>query len=995
MYENNTYRVRENLLRILNKVSYLRGLFILRGVLFILLSGTAIILSTFLIQNYLDLPPLSIRNTIFYLLVVLILSIVGLLSFCILFYSGRRLFKVLKPYDVFLYSHLLAGYELFYSNKKEISPELYDTYLVKVISELNSSDVKSHLFRQNIKRWITGLTIFNLILIILSAFQYRDFAKAYRGRNPQKVEPAGIIIDVGKIRKEFFYPSYSNLSSVTRYDDKRVIEALKGTVVRITVENRVDAEKGYLIAGNSRQEMNREGGRFKAELNISENCQMRMDFFKRSIKYSSNDFRIKAIPDENPEIFLTGPEPVLRGSIEASVDRKIQLSYSAVDDYGVKAVYIVVSFADGKEKSFKIKDIVPPNTESSSDYVWDYSELSRYIQGELIFALEAEDNDTVSGPKRNRTRFYKIMLPKSSESFIQEISLLKGIRSGMLSLLSLDLTYTDLLGYIKERNEARISNDIFGNIDRYLEGRDKKGASYRELSRMKIELNHFHDTITLIIKQFRKRNESNPPNVLSGLIEQETKALEKNILIVQELIDEVVYNSLSRLSKEISSLRDELKTLINRYEETKDEELRLKIMAVISLLEARMKEYREIQSELAKSFSDVNINKRALQNLSQNSEDISKSLSQLRDRLSQDEMAKFKEMLSKLDSDVSDMENDFSNMLSNLSSEKYKELMDSLKGISTDIESVMNEERKVSSELSKMEGDIKRRQYDSINRELDNRLIEIISLIEELKSDISKNAYMVKKNSKEMREYETLVEAQSLLSEVAGNLKERQIFDALTVANQVVSKLEWIRTISMHFSSNKEYQGASAMFYEKGVKIRDKIKDIVESSKPSISPDERKRLSELLQKQENLSKKTSELSKRLQSLNSEFGNSFDKLTGNVVGAEGAMQQAVSSIGSKNIPLARSNADESISRLDDALKEIDKMKSRRTKMLSQSEDGEGEGRRERFKTADVKLPKKEDFKPDAKMRDEIIKALKEEDIKGFEDSIKRYYEEILR
>jgi len=995
MSEGDSYRLREGLLRILDRVSYFRNLFILRGILFLFLTDIAVILSTFLILNYLDFSPLLIKNTILGLLILSFVSIVGFLLFAFIYFSGKNIFRVVKPYDVFLYSHLLGGYELFHSNIREYSKEFFNVYITRVASEVYSFDIRSHLFRGKIRRWISGLVVINLAFILLSCFQYREFMKAYYGRSVKKVEPAGIIIDVGKVRKDFFFPSYSNLQSITRYDDRRVIEALKGTVVRITVENRIDAEKAYLIVGNVRQDMSRDGRTFKGELNVSENCQMRMDFFKRSIKYSSNDFRIKVIPDENPEIFLTGPEPLLRGSMDATADRKIQLSYSAVDDYGVKAIYIVVSFADGKEKSFKIRDVVPSLTETSGDYVWDYSELSRYIQGDLMFAIEAEDNDTVSGPKRNRTRFYKILLPKSSQSFIKEIGSLKAIRSGMLRLLSLDLTYSDLEHYVRERNEARISSEIFENMDRFLVERDKKEALYKELARMKAELGHFHNTITSVIKQYRRRNEGSPPSILKDLIEQETISLEKNILILQELIEDVVYNSLSRLSKEISGLRDELKSLVNKYEETKDEELRLRIIAVMSLLEERIKEYREMEGELAKTFSDVNINKKALDNLSQSAGDIARSLSKLKEKLSQDDLGAFKERLSELDRMVSDMEGGFSSMLSNLSTEKYKELMDSLKGIAADIEEIINEERKVSSELAGMEGDIRRRQYDAISKELNRRIEEIIALIENLKSDISKNAHIVKKNTRNMREYETLVESQSLLTEIESLLKARQIFDSLSVANQVVSKLEWIKSVSMYFSNSKEYQIVSEDFYTKGQRIRDKIKEIIDSTRASLSQEEKKRLSDLLKRQDGISKRTSDLLKNLQRLNSEFGSAFDKLTSSVMGAEGAMRQASVSMGNRNIPLARSNADESISRLDEAMKEISKMKSRRTRMLSSSEDGEGEGRRERIRTADVQLPKKEDFKPDEKMRDEIIRALKEEDIKGFEDSIKRYYEEILK
>ncbi len=993
LYEQENKRYLFN--RIYSKLSIFRNLYVFRNLVIILLSLIGGFFAFFLLIDFLEF---SHTKAILFLKFFIAFSFLVLLIYIfavLIYFSGKRLYRIIKPYNIELYSRLLGVYELIFEKNDNYSRALIEDYTRRAEELISNIRLGRYLFPGRIKRIGISLIICLLILITISAFEYKGIKRIFSSVKTGTVKRAGVFIDVGKIKKEIFFPSYTNLESIIKYDDRRTIEAIKGSLVRIYVENKIGADYAQMILDNTNQNMKKEGLYFVGELNIVEDGFVRIDFSKRDLRYSSQDFKIKAIRDENPEIYLSGPEELLRGSISAKTDRKVSLSFSAIDDFGVSRINIVVSFADGKEKSFKIQDLVPPQKEMSGEYLWDYSELIRYVQGEIMFALEAEDNDTISGPKRNRTRFYKIQVPSSSENFTKDVSALKGLRGEMLHILALDLTYKDLYSYASQREKTGISQEALKNIEEFLNRRGKKDSIYREIQRVKIELNHFSSIILATVKRVIKQKGERPLAQLSSLISEETHMLERNVLVIQDIIDEVVYLVLSLLSSEISEIKNELKSLMNKYDETGDEELRVKITAVLSFLEKRIKEYRDIQSELFRTFSDVNINKAALKNLSQNTEALSKSIDKLKENLSRDELAEFRERLSELDNMISGMENDFSKMLMSLGSEKYKELMDSLNNLSGDIEKILNDERKVSTGLSRLEADIKKRYYDTIKSLLEKRLREIIELIERLNSDISKNAHIIKKKTRDMREYETAIEAQSLLNQMAELLKNQQIFDTLLIANQLVARMEWIKNIATMFNEDMDYKKMAENYYERSVDIRKRIKDIIGGSDQSLSKQEKKDLEQLLSSQERLASEMESVKTRSNKLLSEFGGNFQKLNDNINSANESMRLSSSSMKSKDVPLARTNADESISRLDDALKEISKMQSRRSKMLSQDEDGEGQQGIKRFKTAEVKLPKKEDFKPKEKLREEILKALKDEDIKGYEEYIRKYYEEILK
>ncbi|MCX7943777.1 MAG: hypothetical protein N2746_04645 [Deltaproteobacteria bacterium] len=996
MYYCDSDKLKLTLISITHRLKKLRNLLILRNSLFLLLFlklTLQVILLSLISLEYPQNYTYNLLLTYYVTGSILILAIY--IMGTIIYYSGRRLFSVIRPYNEGLYSHLLGIYELFISYNKNYSLELITDYAQKTNKSLMAVDESRLVFTQNTKKLLGLFTLVVLSLAFLLGLNHSDLKKAFLVKKEQPVERPGILIDLGKIKKEFFFPSYTGQDKVVRYDDKRVLEGVKGTVVKIKIENKIKADHAKIVLNNITIDMKKNESYFDGEIGLNENGLLRFDLFKKKVKYSSLEYRIRVLPDESPEIYLSGPEDILRGSSLSKADRKINLSYTAIDDYGVSKINIVVSFSDGKEKSFKIKEIIPPQKEVNGEYLWDYSELSRYVNNELLFALEAVDNDTISGPKKSRTKFYKIIIPSSAQNFKEDVATLKNLKKEMLHHLALNLTSKDIKRYIPERSEKGVQGKTLIKIEEFITNRNKTDHVSRELTRIIQEIKYFSNLVTSALKQISiKDTEKFPPHITS-YIDDETRMLEKNILALQDIIEEMAYFTLSLLSNELTELRNELKNLLKKYDETKDEELRINIMALLDLLERRIKDYREIQAELSTSFSDVNINKEALKNVSRNIDEIYKSLGELKEDLMQDEMAEFRRKFDSFDNMIDDIQDDLSNMLDRLSGERYSELMDVLKNMASDIERITDEERKISSALSRFESDLKKKYYDTIKDILNDRIAKIIAQIEKLDLDITKNAYLIKKESKNMKEYETSVEAQSILKQMPELLKNHLIFEALVEAERVVSKMEWLRNVSSMFGEEKTYKKIVETFYKDAVEIRDNIQDIINNSKQTLSSKERKMLEQLISLQKKNQKDIESVLEKSKKLSSEFGSNFEKLNNDIIDAKFNMDMSLLSMKKGDIPLARSNVDESISKLDDALKEISKIHSRRSKIIAQNEIEGDFGERRRLKKAEVELPKREDFKPKEKLRDEIFKALKDEEIRGYEEFIRQYYEEIIK
>tara|TARA_R110002074_G_scaffold167299_3_gene328360 strand:+ start:37507 stop:39720 length:2214 start_codon:yes stop_codon:yes gene_type:complete len=125
------------------------------------------------------------------------------------------------------------------------------------------------------------------------------------------------------------------------------------------------------------------------------------------LEFTSDLFSLEAIPDNPPEIEITGLEQYTY--FDFSDTKKIQLQSTITDDYGIDEAYIIATVSKGFGESVKFREeklnftetIQKGQRSSKVTKNIDLDELKMEVGDELYFYIEAFDEKE---PKRNVTR---------------------------------------------------------------------------------------------------------------------------------------------------------------------------------------------------------------------------------------------------------------------------------------------------------------------------------------------------------------------------------------------------------------------------------------------------------------------------------------------------------------------------------------------------------------------------------------------------------------
>jgi hypothetical protein len=127
-------------------------------------------------------------------------------------------------------------------------------------------------------------------------------------------------------------------------------------------------------------------------------------------------YPVVALIDMAPTIELLAPED----EADLPLSMEIALRYRASDDYGLSAVSLNV-LREKKNDGYRSIDIPLPPGRSHRDVeasmTWSLSEMRLFPGDELLYYLEAVDNNTVTGPSRSRTETRRLVVPSLADMY--------------------------------------------------------------------------------------------------------------------------------------------------------------------------------------------------------------------------------------------------------------------------------------------------------------------------------------------------------------------------------------------------------------------------------------------------------------------------------------------------------------------------------------------------------------------------------------------------
>ncbi|TSA27189.1 MAG: hypothetical protein D4R68_06105 [Ignavibacteriales bacterium] len=218
-------------------------------------------------------------------------------------------------------------------------------------------------------------------------------------------------------------PAYTRLPEQTQKDNGNII-ALLGSKIKLTMSSSREFSSAIVMFSDSTsKKMNIASTKASVDFIVTKETGYYM-LITDAQDYSNINpitYSIKTLADENPSIEMISPNE----NIKLRNQSKISLVSKIGDDYGFSKMNLSFRLSASKyrptNEEFAQAPITISNQQKEEEiyFVWDLAPLV-LAEGEVLsYYLEVFDNDNVSGPKSTRTKPFTITVPSLNELYAE------------------------------------------------------------------------------------------------------------------------------------------------------------------------------------------------------------------------------------------------------------------------------------------------------------------------------------------------------------------------------------------------------------------------------------------------------------------------------------------------------------------------------------------------------------------------------------------------
>lgn len=231
-----------------------------------------------------------------------------------------------------------------------------------------------------------------------------------------------IVIDrpmVRRLKLRYTYPPYTRLGARDGEDNVGDIRAIVGTTVQLELlANKILDTAGVVMSDGDHIEARVSGREARSSFVVRRDGTYHIDLEDKAGLQNKDpiEYRITAMNDEFPVVRIIQPGR----DTELTEDMAVPLAIDGTDDYGFSRLKLVYRL--GEEGDLKVLSIPMPQglgAEVSLEYLWDLSRLDLLPEDVVFYYAELYDNDTVTGPKSSKSRTYMVRFPSIYEIYAE------------------------------------------------------------------------------------------------------------------------------------------------------------------------------------------------------------------------------------------------------------------------------------------------------------------------------------------------------------------------------------------------------------------------------------------------------------------------------------------------------------------------------------------------------------------------------------------------
>ncbi|MCX6175058.1 MAG: hypothetical protein NTZ27_09930 [Ignavibacteriales bacterium] len=373
-------------------------------------------------------------------------------------------------------------------------------------------------------------------------------------------------------------PAYTRLPEQTQKDNGN-ITALIGSKIKLTTSSSRELSSAIVMFSDS---TSKRMGIISTKASVDFIVTKETDYYMLIADaqgYSNINpitYSIKTLADENPSIEMISPNE----NIKLGNQNKISIVSKISDDYGFSKMNLSFRLSVSKyrttNKEFTQVPITISNQQKEEEiyFVWDLAPLV-LAEGEVLsYYLEIFDNDTFGGPKSTKTKQFTIAVPSLNELYSKSEDKQKESEK--------DLSQTLKDAEQLKQEMQKLSDDLKQN---------SKEISWQEKERIESAVEKFKDITKKISDVSQKLSEMKNDLAKNNLLSEETLQKYNEL---QELLEKM---SSEEMKEAFKRLQDSLKSLNRDNVQMSMEEMKANEEYIKKSIERTLNLLKRIQIE--------------------------------------------------------------------------------------------------------------------------------------------------------------------------------------------------------------------------------------------------------------------------------------------------------------------------------------------------------------------------------------------------------------
>jgi archaellum component FlaC len=726
--------------------------------------------------------------------------------------------------------------------------------------------------------------------------------------------------------------------------------------------------------------------------------------------------------DAFPEARITRPER----EIEVEAGAVVRVEWQAEDDFGLGEVALVLKGPDGEERR---RLLGRPEAARRAGGVLDL-DLGPERLGEgdrLVYFVEAQDGDVVSGPKKGVSETHAVKVYSEAEHRRASLEKARLVFEEAVTLLA-DRLETFAAGAAETADRLVVAQQLDDRA-RHLHERMREAA--RELradkagprdvaaalqnvaAQLRIAEQRLAAARGFVAQAFRIRSTPDRPAVgAMKLADAELdRVLESGVLYLEQLLDKRRAEDLVRLAKDLAQRRREVADLLERFKAAPSDAAKQELLARIARMKERVKELLARMSELSKGFNDEHMNREALAEMAK-SRDLVAGLEGIEEKLAKGDL---EGAMKDLDAMASAMDEMLAGLqrTAGLPDEKAEALMKEMLAFKGELEKVKAEQEKAAAETDKL-----RQAYRNAVRQRVKDAEEKVRRLERLAGEAKRDVETAQPGITYRAEPE-FDQARESLEDVRRALGMKELGPAFESAQRAAPAVERLAqfleedvALSQQNSAFtrrepgqvRDAQGNVQRAVPKVREIRDTLAELFPDPRQVMSQGDQAKMDALSRRQSDLERKAGELQRKLSELAQKAPVFPPSAQGQLGETRGHMGQAASELGQKNPQRGHGEQElalDALSRFQKGLEEA----ARKGKgqgagsgfpfPFADAGGGEQEGDGRDPSRDKVSIPGAEAYRVPEEFRKDLLDAMKQGAPERYRGEVQRYYEELVK